>query len=334
MHRRGFIATLMAGILGWIPVPLSWRRTLAAVTAHPSGSPDPVTTATEENLTAIVLQRWTSIPDPRLRTVMGALIKHLHAFVREIEPTGAEWFTAIDFLTRTGQLCNAKRQEFILASDVLGVSMLVDGIDHRRANGATPSTVEGPFHIPNPPPFVFGGDMAKGAPGIPCFLTGTVRGLDGEPIAGAVLDLWQTDGAGLYEAQRSVSGPWMRGLYHSQPDGSYSIRTVTPISYTVPIDGTIGALITHANVSHMRPAHIHFAIDAPGYDGVITHLFRRGDEYIERDAVYGVKEPLIVDFVQRPPGKAPNGDTVQTPFHEVRYDFVLQRKSATVASAE
>lgn len=290
---------------------------------------------TEQNLTDIALERWKDIPDPRLRQIMQSLIKHLHGFVRDIEPTEAEWAVAIDWLTRTGQMCSQKRQEFILTSDVLGVSMLVDAINHRRPTGATPSTVEGPFHVPNAPPVANGGDMAAGAPGIPCFVTGTVRGLDGDPVGGAVLDLWQTDGEGLYEDQRDTQGPYMRGLYRSQPDGSYVIRTVAPIAYTIPMDGTVGELMNRTNISHMRPAHIHFALTAPGYHGCVTHLFQKGDDFIETDVVYGVKEPLIVEFVKKPAGsKAPNGETLTTPFYEVKYDFVLERKTAALAAAE
>jgi hydroxyquinol 1,2-dioxygenase len=290
---------------------------------------------TEQNLTDVVLERWKDIPDPRLRQVMQAAIKHLHAFVREVEPTGAEWFAAIDFLTRTGQMCYEKRQEFILASDVLGVSMLVDAINHRRPGGATPSTVEGPFHVPNAPEIADGGDMAQGAPGVLCFVTGKVRGLSGEPIAGAELDLWQTDGEGLYEDQRGTDGPWMRGLYRTRPDGSYLIRTVAPISYTIPMDGTIGELMNRTTISHMRPAHIHFAIQAPGYHGLVTHLFRAGDEYIETDVVYGVKEPLIVTFKEMPAGaKAPSGEVMDQPFCVVNFDFVLERAAATAVAAE
>jgi hydroxyquinol 1,2-dioxygenase len=176
--------------------------------------------------------------------------------------------------------------------------------------------------------------MAAGAPGIPCFVTGTVRGLDGEPVGGAVLDLWQTDGEGLYEDQRDTQGPYMRGLYRSQPDGSYVIRTVAPIAYTIPMDGTVGELMNRTNISHMRPAHIHFALTAPGYHGCVTHLFQQGDDFIETDVVYGVKEPLIVEFVERPPGKAPTGEVVATPFYEIRYDFVLQKAAAALAAAE
>jgi len=289
---------------------------------------------TGEEFTKSVLKRWEDIPDPRLREVMQSAIKHLHAFVSDVEPTGAEWFKAIEFLTAIGHKCDDKRQEFILASDVMGVSMLVDDINNRRVAGATPSTVEGPFHIPNAPEVADGGDMAKGAPGIPCFVTGTVRGLNGEPVAGAVLDLWQTDGEGLYEEQRRTAEPWMRGIYRSKPDGSYTIRTVAPISYTIPMDGPIGEFFSRTNMSHMRPAHIHFAISAPGYHGLVTHLFQKGDKHIDSDVVYGVKAPLVVDFVKKPAGKAPNGETIDTPFYEVKYDFVLEQQQAQLAAAE
>jgi len=212
--------------------------------------------------------------------------------------------------------------------------MLVDDINNRRVEGATPSTVEGPFHIPDAPEVAHGADMAKGAPGIPCFVSGKVRGLNGEPVGGAILDLWQTDGEGLYEEQRRTAEPWMRGIYKSQPDGSYSVRTVAPISYTIPMDGPVGAFFNRTNMSHMRPAHIHFAVSAPGYHYLITHLFQKGDEYIENDVVYGVKDALIVEFMKKPPGRASNGETVDVPFYEVKYDFVLEQKQAALAAAE
>lgn len=289
---------------------------------------------TEENLTDIVIERWKNIPEPRLRQIMGSLIKHLHTFVREIEPTEAEWLTAIDWLTRTGQQSTDKRQEFILASDVLGISMLVDAINHRLQTGATPTTVTGPFHVHDSPELADGADMAKGAPGIPCFIVGRVNDLDGKPIKGAVLDVWQTDGEGLYEAQRDVTEAWMRAVYRSQDDGSYVIRTVAPIGYTIPMDGTVGELMNQTKISHMRPAHIHFLVDAPGCYRIITHLFQRGDQFIETDVVYGVKEPLIVDFVKKPADKAPNGETLDVPFFVVNYDFVLQRAAKAAIAAE
>lgn len=290
--------------------------------------------ATEDALTDSVRERWSDIPDPRLRAVMTALVKHAHAFVREIEPTQAEWAAAIDFLTRTGKMCSDKRQEFILLSDVLGVSMLVDAINHRHGGAATPSTVEGPFHVPAAPVMDNGANMAANAPGIPCFCVGKVCGLDGEPIAGVAMDLWQTDGEGLYEAQRpGLDGPWMRGLYRTQADGSYVIRTVAPVAYSIPMDGTVGELMNRTNMSHMRPAHIHFALEAPGYHGLVTHLFRAGDAWINDDAVYGVKEPLIVAFKTMPAGsRTPSGEILNEPFHVVNYDFVLARKAQAAAA--
>ncbi len=291
-----------------------------------------MTYVTEQNLTDVAMKRWSDIPDPRLRAIMQSLIKHLHGFVRDVELTPSEWFAAIDWLTRTGQMCSGKRQEFILTSDVLAVSMLMDAINNRRTGGATPSTVEGPFHVADAPPMANGANMADGAPGVPCFVTGTVRGLSGEPVAGAVLDLWQTDGDGLYEDQRDGEGPWMRGLYRTQADGTYAIRTVAPISYTIPMDGTVGELVKRTNISHMRPAHIHFAITVPGYHPLVTHLFQRGDKYIDNDVVYGVKEPLIVDFKKQPAGKAPTGEQMTEPFYVVNYDFALEPLAKAVAA--
>ena len=288
---------------------------------------------TEQNLTDVVLERWQQIPDPRLRRIMQAAIKHLHAFVREVEPTGAEWFTTIDWLTRTGKMCTEKRQEFILASDVLGVSMLVDAINHRVPTVATPTTVEGPFHVADAPERDAGENMTAGAPGEPLFITGIVRGLEGKPLAGAVLDVWQTDGEGLYEAQRDVTEPWMRGVFHSKADGSYSVRTVAPIGYSIPMDGPVGDLVNQTDISEMRPAHIHFCIEAPGYRRVVTHLFNRACPYLETDVVYGVKAPLIVDFVENPPGVAPNGEQIGTKFYTIRYDFVLQPAAQAAAAA-
>jgi hydroxyquinol 1,2-dioxygenase len=289
---------------------------------------------TEKNLTDIVLERWSHVPDPRLRQIMQALVKHMHAFVREIEPTEAEWFTAIDWLTRTGQLSTDKRQEFILVSDTLGVSMLVDAINHRFASKATPTTVTGPFHIHDSPELADGADMAQGAPGIPCFVHGKVSDMDGRPVGNVMLDVWQTDGEGLYEAQRpEVTDTWMRGIYHSKPDGNYLIRTVAPICYTIPLDGTVGELFHRTNISPYRPAHIHFMIKAPSFHAVTTHLFQKGDEYIETDVVYGVKEPLIVEFEKKPAGsKALSGEVMNEPFYEVRYDFTLQRLAQAAAA--
>ena len=184
---------------------------------------------------------------------------------------------AIDWLTRTGKLSNDKRQEFILASDVLGVSMLVDCINHRLFDHvATPTTVTGPFHIHDLPELANGADMARGSAGVPCSVTGVVRDVDGKPIAGAMLDIWQTDGEGLYEAQRDVTDPWMRGVYRSGPDGSFVVRTVAPIGYSIPMDGTVGELMNQTSISHVRPAHIHFLVEAPGTSSPGNSSFPEG----------------------------------------------------------
>lgn len=286
--------------------------------------------ATEENLTDLVVGRWSEAPDPRLRALVTALVRHAHAFVREVEPTREEFLAAVDFLARTGQACTGNRQEFILLSDVLGLSMLVDSINNRGSSGATPSTIEGPFHVAGSPQLGPGDSMAGDAPGRPCFLSGTVRSTDGTPIAGATLDIWQSDGDGLYEAQREgIDGPWMRGSYRSGADGSYAVRTVLPIAYSIPMDGPVGGLVGAAGISHMRPAHIHFALSAGGYRPIVTHLFQRGDRYIDSDAVFAVKEPLIVAFEERPAGTAPTGEVLDRPYYAVACDFVLEPAPAT-----
>jgi hydroxyquinol 1,2-dioxygenase len=293
-----------------------------------------MTYVTEENLTDLAIERWGNIPDPRLRQIMTSLVKHLHGFIREVEPTPQEWAAGIDWLTRVGQICDAKRQEFILASDVLGVSMLVDAINNRAPGSATPSTVEGPFHIPDSPDLPDGANMADGAPGIPTFCTGKVTDTNGKPIAGAMLDMWQTDGEGLYEAQIPGAEGYMRGIFHTNPDGSYTVRTVAPIGYTIPMDGPIGELMRKTHISHMRPAHIHFHIAAPGYKSLTTHLFQKGCDYIDTDVVFGVKEPLIVEFVKKPAGsKAPNGEIMNEPFYEVKYDFKLAKAAQAQKAA-
>ena len=289
--------------------------------------------STEENLTDLAVERWSNIPDPRLRKIMTSLVKDLHGWVRDIEPTEEEWITAINFLTETGKICTDKRQEFILLSDTLGVSMLVDSINHRLSSKATPTTVTGPFHIHDSPELADGQSMSGDAPGIPCFVEGKVVDFDGKPLGNVMLDIWQTDGEGLYEAQVDASNAYMRGIYHSKADGTYLIRTVAPIGYTIPLDGTVGSLFGKTNISPYRPAHIHFLLESPGFHRIITHLFQKGDQYIDTDVVYGVKEPLIVEFVKKKAGeKAPNGEILNTPFYVVHYDFTLQKLSQAKAA--
>jgi hydroxyquinol 1,2-dioxygenase len=280
---------------------------------------------TEATITDIVLERWKAVPDPRLREIMQSMIRHLHGFVREIQPTEEEWMVAIEWLTRTGKQSNDKRQEFILASDVVGVSMLVDCINHRLSGEATPTTVTGPFHVHDSPDLADGADIARGAPGEPCYIVGSVRSLAGAPIAGATLDIWQADGEGLYDAQRGGDDPWMRGIFKSGNDGRFVVQTVLPIPYSIPMDGSVGELMGRTEISPMRPSHIHFLIEAEGHLRVVTHLFRKSCPYIETDVVYGVKAPLIAEFKLMPAGSTtPTGKVTNQAFWLLEYDFVLQ----------
>jgi hydroxyquinol 1,2-dioxygenase len=279
---------------------------------------------TEQNITALATERYGTCPDPRLREMIGSLVNHLHAFVREIEPTEAEWMAGIDYLTRVGKMCDDKRQEFIILSDVLGVSILVDAINHRVPDAATPSTVVGPFHIPDSPDFHNGANMAAGAPGTPLVLTGTVSSLDGTPIRNAVVDAWQPDGEGIYEAQKpGQDGPYLRGVYRTDDDGRYVIRTVAPLGYSIPMDGPVAELVTRTGVNRYRPSHVHFDVSADGFKPVITHLFRNGDAHLDDDVVFAVKDRLVVDFVEHEPGIAPSGERMSVPYCTASFDFVL-----------
>ena len=283
---------------------------------------------TEENITDLAVQRWATAEDPRLGELMTALVRHLHDFAREVRLTEAEWMAAMQWLTATGQISNEKREEFILASDVLGLSMLVVQMNHRLNPAATPATVLGPFHIEGSPELGYGEDMSDGVPGIPLYVHGTVRDLDENPVAGGVLDVWQADTEGAYESQLpDVDEARLRAKYTTRGDGSYCVRTIAPKGYTIPMDGPVGEIIAQTEISHFRPAHIHFLINVPGHEPLITHLFQEGAEYLDSDVVFGTKSELVVRFEQREPGGTPDGGTSAEPWLEARYDFVLQRQS-------
>ena len=283
---------------------------------------------TEDNITDLAVERWATAKDPRLAEILTALVRHLHGFAREVRLTEAEWMAAIQWLNRTGQISDEKRQEFILASDVLGLSMLVVQMNHRLDPDATPNTVLGPFHIDGSPPLPFGADMSDGVAGTPLFVHGTVRDLSGAPVGGALLDVWQADGDGMYESQLEVDEARLRAKYSSREDGSYCVRTVAPLGYAIPMDGPVGQLIGATEISHFRPAHVHFLIDVPGYEQLITHLFQEGSEYLDRDVVFGTKEELVVAFEQREAGPTPDGGAIDGPWLSAEYDFVLQRRGA------
>ena len=279
---------------------------------------------TEDNITELAAARWGTAHDPRTAELLGALVRHLHAFAREVRLTEAEWMAAVQWLKRTGQISDDKREEFILASDVLGLSMLVVQMNHRLDAAATPATVLGPFHIEGSPELDFGADMSDGLPGVPLHVTGTVRDLDGKAVAGAVLDVWQADTDGNYESQLDVDEARLRAKYTTRPDGTYCVRTVAPLGYSIPMDGPVGDLIRQTDISHYRPAHVHFRIDVPGYAPLITHLFREGAPYLDSDVVFGTKQELVVAFTGRDPGPTPDGGTADGPWLLAEYDFVLQ----------
>jgi len=275
----------------------------------------PIRNFNEKTLTAEVLKRVGRAPDKRMRQVAQSLVKHLHAFVREVRPTPEEWFTGIDFLTKTGHMCDGKRQEFILMSDTLGVSMLVDFINYGKSGKSTESTVLGPFYTEGPPELPLGASIVRpGTPGEPCVASGTIKDPKGKPVAGAVIDVWQAGGDGFYDVQKP-DGVNLRARFRSDGDGRFVFRCVKPASYPVPHDGPVGKLLTATGRHPMRPGHLHFMISAPGFEKLTTHLFVKGDKYLDSDAVFGVKQSLVVDFKKGKDGVA-----------ECRYDFVLKPK--------
>jgi hydroxyquinol 1,2-dioxygenase len=288
---------------------------------------------TEDEITQEALRRYDGTPDPRLRAIMKSLTTHLHAFVRDVQVTEAEWNYAIEFLTRAGKMCVGGRQEFILLSDTLGVSMLVDLINHKKPEGATESTVLGPFFVDDAPELPLGANIAPKDPGPAAFVSGHVTGDDGRPLAGATLEIWQAQSDGFYDIQDPELPEYhMRGRFRTDAEGRFRFRTVKPVSYPVPGDGPVGEMMNAAARQLFRPGHVHFIIAAPGYETLTTHIFDSSDPNIDLDPVFGVKESLIRDF-QRHDGKdgAPDRD-VTSPWYSVTYDFAL-KKAATAAKA-
>jgi protocatechuate 3,4-dioxygenase beta subunit len=281
----------------------------------------------EENLTEAVMARL-NCADERTRTILMKLIRHVHDFVRDLEPTEEEWFKAIDFLTRTGQTCTGKRQEFILLSDVLGVSMLVDAINHRSTEGLTETTVTGPFHT-EANRMEMGSTIAQGPEAIrgkPALVRGRILNKFGEPVPNALMDVWQSDDIGYYDIQDANQPDVnLRGVFKTGEDGKFWFKTIKPAAYPVPTDGPVGELLRAAGRDAMRPAHIHFMISAPGYERLITHLFVEGDEYLNSDAVFGVKESLILDFKLNNSPEAAKEAGFDSAFCEVEYDFRLKK---------
>ncbi|MBC2637772.1 MULTISPECIES: intradiol ring-cleavage dioxygenase [unclassified Rhodococcus (in: high G+C Gram-positive bacteria)] len=280
---------------------------------------------TEGRSAEVVIESLGADTDPRLREILTSLIRHLHDFVKDVQLTEEEWNTGIEFLTRTGHTCNDVRQEFILLSDVLGVSMLVETINHRALDHATEQTVLGPFHMVDSPPRELGDTIALDGGGEPCLVTGQVTSADGTPLAGAKVDVWQANAEGFYDVQQPGIQPELnlRGLFTADDEGKFWFRSIVPRYYPIPDDGPVGDLLAVTGRHPNRPAHVHFIVTAPGHEPVTTHLFVEDTPYIDSDVVFGVKESLIREFpvVDDPQRATELGFT--NPFRSVHFDVTL-----------
>jgi protocatechuate 3,4-dioxygenase beta subunit len=294
-------------------------------TPPPPGQQDAPGYFDEARSAEVVNARMGADVSPRLRQVMSALVRHLHAAVKEVEPTHEEWLAAIKFLSETGQMCSDWRQEYILLSDVLGVSMLVDAINHRRPSAATPNTILGPFYVADAPHYPLGADICLDGKGQPMVVQGRVTGLDGEPVAGATLEVWQTNDDGFYDVQQQGIQPEhnLRGVFTSDADGSYWFKSVKPRHYPIPDDGPVGKLLASLGRHPNRAAHLHFIVTAPGYAPVITHIFTPDCPYLSQDTVFGVKRELVADFVQVDDAAQATQLGTTAPFWRVDWNFTL-----------
>jgi hydroxyquinol 1,2-dioxygenase len=278
----------------------------------------------EEYVTDQVIASFAGSTSPRFREVMESLVRHAHSFVREVRLTEAEWESGIEFLKRAGDITDDKRHEFILLSDVLGVSMLTIAVNQPPDPLATEATVFGPFFVDGSPHIEIGGDIAQGATGQPCWVSGTVRATDGTPLAHARLDVWEADDDGMYDVQHPDDRMQGRGHLFTDEDGSYGFWGVTPTPYPIPHDGPVGDLLTAAGRGPMRASHLHFMVAAPGHRRLVTHIFVRGDAYLDSDAVFGVKDSLVVDFVEQAAGTpSPTGREIQDTWTRADFDVVL-----------
>ncbi len=286
---------------------------------------DDINYFSEANSAETVIEQINDAPNQRLAQVMRSAIAHIHAFVKETEPTMEEWEQAIGFLTATGKICDSKRQEWILMSDVLGVSMLVDTINSRRPSGATENTVLGPFHVEDVPSREMGSSIADLNEGEPLFVSGRILDLKGNPVAGAKVDTWQASHDGFYDNQQPDVQPEhnLRGIFTTGDDGKYWYKAIKPSYYGIPNDGPVGQMLGSLGRDHMRPAHLHYIISAPGYETVVTHIFDSADQYLKNDAVFGVRKSLICDFTLVDDSKLAEQLGLPNPFWNSEMDFVL-----------
>lgn len=279
----------------------------------------------EDTITQIVLARHAEARNPRLKQIVTSVVQHLHAFARDVELTEEEWFQGIQFLTDVGHITDDKRQEFILLSDTLGVSVLVITLNHPAHEGSAESTVLGPFYWEGAPDLPRGSNLAEGVKGEPAFYSGRVLSMEGRPLENALLDIWSGDGDGNYDMQiPGETGMKARGRIRTDAEGRYWFRSIRPTFYPVPTDGPVGRMLRHMERHPNRPGHIHMIVSAPGHLPVTTHLFVAGSEYLDSDAVFGMKESLVAQFDRHPPGAGPQGERMETDFYTVNYDFRLR----------
>ena len=280
----------------------------------------------EKTITRAVIDRLAETPDPRFKQVMTSLVTHLHDFIRDVKLTEKEWFEAIQFLTAVGKTVTDKRQEFILLSDTLGVSILTISLNHPPEHGSLESTVLGPYYWEGAPERPLGSNLAEGVKGDPTYYSGRVLDVEGRPIAGAQLDIWSGDGEGNYDMQ--IPGETemrARGKIRTDAEGRYLFRSIRPNYYPVPTDGPVGDMLRAMGRHPYRPGHIHMIVSAPGYEPVTTHLFVADSPYLDSDAVFGTKDSLVVKFERCAPGRAPTGEQMSTPYYTAHYDFRLRK---------
>ena len=297
---------------------------------QPHGKVSPQQEERESQLVERVVASFGATPDPRLKELVQALSRHLHAFVREVRLTEQEWQRAIEFLTAVGHITDDRRQEFILLSDVLGASMQTVTVNNEAYQNATEATVFGPFFAEGSPEIELGGDIAAGASGEPCWVEGTVTDTDGKPVPHALIEVWEADEDGFYDVQYDDGRVAARGHLYSDAGGRYCFWGVAPTPYPIPYDGPVGRLLAAVGRSPMRASHLHFMVKAEGFRTLVTHIFVRADELLDRDSVFGVRDSLVMDFEPQPTGiPAPYGrDLGDRAWSRVRFDIVLRPPAA------
>lgn len=313
------------------------KKTSAKKTAKPSKAkakvkpkrnPDAKYYFTVKDSVKVVQDRTGPKANKRVKFLTDTLVKHLHAFIKETRPSMDEWMYGINFLTRTGHLSTDWRQEYILLSDVLGISMLVETLNHDKMSGETESTVLGPFYIANAPQYPNGANICLDGKGEPVYVHGKVTDNKGRPIPGAIVDVWQANEDGFYDVQQKGIQPEMnlRGVFRTDDKGNYSFRSAYPRFYPIPFDGSVGDLLVALDRNHNRPAHLHFMVSAPGYEKLVTHIFTPDCPWLKDDAVFGVKESLIADFKEVDDPKRAAEIGLANPFREVEWNVILTKE--------